>query len=33
VANAQWSRFDEKNQLPPKDQLQAPLIAKLPLAQ
>lgn len=31
VANAQWSRFDDKNQLPPKDQLQAPLILKISL--
>jgi sugar lactone lactonase YvrE len=31
VANAQWSRFDEKGNLPPKDQLQKPLILKIPL--
>lgn len=31
VANSQWSRFDEQNQLPPMDQLQAPLIVRLPL--
>ena len=31
VANAQWSRFDEKGKLPPDDQLQAPLILKVAL--
>jgi sugar lactone lactonase YvrE len=31
VANSQWSRFDDKGRLPATDQLQAPLIAELPL--
>lgn len=31
VANSQWSRFDDAGHLPPKEQLQPPLIAKLPL--
>jgi sugar lactone lactonase YvrE len=31
VANSQWSRFDEHNQLPPVAQLQAPAIVQLPL--
>lgn len=31
VANSQWSRFDDAGQLPPQEQLQPPLIAKLPL--
>lgn len=31
VANSQWSRFDDKNNLPPDDQLQAPLVLKVPL--
>lgn len=31
VANSQWSRFDDAGRLPPKEQLQAPSIVKLPL--
>ena len=31
VANSQWGRFDAKFQLPPADQLQEPLILRLPL--
>lgn len=33
VADSQWSRFDGKNQLPSKDQLQLPLILKVALPQ
>jgi len=31
VANAQWSRFDDQNHLPPDDRLQPPSIVELPL--
>lgn len=31
IANAQWSRFDDKTQLPPKNQLLKPLVLKLTL--
>jgi sugar lactone lactonase YvrE len=31
VGNSQWSRFDDKNNLPPNDQLQKPLILKVAL--
>jgi len=31
VANAQWSRFDDKGNLPSKDQLQQPLVVKVAL--
>ena len=31
VADSQWSRYDEHHQLPPKDQLQKPLVLKVAL--
>ncbi len=31
VANSQWNRFDEKNKLPPKDQLRSPIVLRISL--